>query len=83
MFGSIGAGVLGAGLALLFGQSLAAFAVPFLAVGGIVHGLAMYQRHRLDALTGTMVPQWTQWAYLLCWILLLGLLAYVWWRVPD
>lgn len=78
LFGSIGAGVLGAGLALLFRQPLAAFTVPFLAVGGIVHALAMLEKHRLDATSATVVPRWTQWTYLLCWILLLGLLAYVW-----
>lgn len=78
LLGSIGAGVLGAGLALLFRQWLATLALPFLVIGGTVHGLAMYRKRRLDAFDGTPVPRWTEWTYWLCWLLLMALAAYVW-----
>lgn len=78
LLGSIGAGVLGAGLALLFREWLGMLAVPLLVVGGIVHGLAMYEKHRLDASTGNSLPVWAQWTYWLCWVLLVALVVYVW-----
>jgi hypothetical protein len=37
LLSSLGAGVLGAGLALLFRESLGALAVPLLAAGAVVH----------------------------------------------
>ena len=79
LLGSVGAGVLGAGLALLFGEVLANLAVPLLAVGGVVHALAMYQKHHLNTSKGTPGPRWTKWAYWTCWLLLLALAGYVWW----
>ena len=79
LLGSVGAGVLGAGLALLFKEALATLAVPLLVVGGAVHALAMYQKHHLDTSKGTAGPRWTEWAYWTCWLLLLALAGYVWW----
>lgn len=79
LLGSVGAGVLGAGLALLFGEVLARLAVPLLMVGGVVHALAMYQKHHLDTSKGTVGPRWIEWAYWTCWLLLLALAGYVWW----
>jgi uncharacterized membrane protein len=79
LLGSVGAGVLGAGLALLLREALATLAVPFLVVGGAVHAMAMYQKHRLDTSEGTAGPRWTEWAYWACWLLLLVLAGYVWW----
>jgi hypothetical protein len=79
LLGSVGAGVLGAGLAMLFRQALEPLAVPLLVVGGVVHALAMYRKHHLDALKGMAEPGWAQWAYWTCWLLLLALAGYVWW----
>jgi hypothetical protein len=81
LLGSVGAGVLGAGLALLFRHALAALAVPLLAVGGLVHALAMYQKHHLDISNGTAGPRWTAWAYWTCWLLLFALAGYTWWSL--
>jgi hypothetical protein len=64
LLGSVGAGVLGAGLALLFRETLAAVAVPLLVVGGAMHVLGMYQKHHLDAAMAAAAPRWTTWAYL-------------------
>jgi len=79
LLGSVGAGVLGAGLALLFRETLAALAVPLLRLGGAVHGLAMYQKHNLDASQRSAEPRWIEWTYWTCWLLLLVLAGYVWW----
>lgn len=79
LLGGLGAGVLGAGLALLFKEALETMAVPLLVVGGVVHALAMYQKHHLDTSLGEARPRWTVWAYRTCWLLLLALGGYVWW----
>jgi hypothetical protein len=52
LLGSVGAGLLGAGLALLFREALATLAMPLLVVGAAVHALAMYQKHHLDTSKG-------------------------------
>ena len=78
LFGALGAGVLGAGLALLFRHYVAALAVPFVVLGGAVHALAMYEKHRLDMAGAVVMPRWTVWTYWICWVLLLGLVAYGW-----
>jgi hypothetical protein len=79
LLSSVGAGVLGAGLALLFRDFLVAMMVPLLAVGGAMHVLGMYQKHHLDASEATAGPGWPVWAYWTCWLLLFGLVGYVWW----
>ena len=79
LVGSVGAGVLGAGLALLFRDALAVLAVPLLVIGGAMHLLGMYQKHHLDASEAAAGPRWVAWAYWTCWLLLFGLGVYVWW----
>jgi len=79
LLSSIGAGVLGAGLALVFRDALTVILVPLLMLGAAMHMLGMFQKHRLDPFEAVAGPRWTVWAYWTCWLLLLGLLAYVWW----
>ena len=79
LLGGLGAGVLGAGLGLVFKQYLDGDALPLLVVGGTVHGVAMYQKHHLDASNQASGPPWTSWAYWACWLLLFLLAAYLWW----
>jgi hypothetical protein len=79
LLGSVGAGVLGAGLAVVFKDALEMLAVPLLVLGGAMHVLGMYQKHHLDATKMAAGPSWTAWAYWTCWLLLLGLGGYVWW----
>ena len=84
LLSGVGAGVLGAGLALLFHEYLVTLALPFLLIGGAVHALAMYEKHSLDAAEETVAPGWIVWAYWTCWLLLVALAAYVWWsRAPS
>ena len=79
LLSNAGAGVLGAGLSLLFADAIVRLAVPFLMVGGVVHAVAMYRKHRLDQNGGTALPRWSNWLYWTCWLLLLTLVGYVWW----
>lgn len=80
LISTTGAGVLGAGIGLLFAQWLAAYAVAFLLVGLVCHGWGMYEKHRLDAKLGA-AAWWLEWAYRLCWVLLGGLAVYIIWKV--
>ena len=79
LLSNVGAGVLGAGLSLLFADAIVRLAVPFLMVGGLVHAVAMYRKHHLDQSAGTALPRWSKWLYWTCWLLLLTLVGYVGW----
>jgi hypothetical protein len=76
LLGGIGAAVLGAGVGLVFRDLVAALAFPLLIVGLIVHGWAMWGKHRLDASGSIALPRWTVWAYWTCWALIAGLAVY-------
>ena len=73
---AIGAGVLGAGLALLFPDVLRSYAVPILVLGLVMHSWGMYDKHRLEASAALRV-WWVAALYWGCWVALLGLLVYV------
>jgi hypothetical protein len=70
---------LGVGLGLSLKDHLAGLVLPLLLVGATVHGLAMYQKHHLDAWNGVAGPRWASWAYWACWQLLLLLGICLWW----
>ena len=77
LLGGVGAGILGAGVALVFRHVLAPLAVPLLLVGLVAHALGMWGKHRLDASGSTASPGWTVWAYWGCWVLIAGLVIYI------
>lgn len=83
MLGALGAGVLGAGLALLFADFLRPFAVPALLIGILAHGWAMYQKNRLERQANLKQPAWETVAYWTCWVMLGGLVLYVVFSVLD
>ena len=72
----LGAGLLGAGLALYWRERLGSFAVPILAVGLVAHALGMYLKHRWERATDPL-PTWVIVLYWVCWALLAGLALYV------
>jgi len=74
---SIGAGVLGAGIALLLPTRFRAYALPILAVGLVMHVWGMYDRHRLESLGGSARLWWAELLYWLCWVTLAALLLYL------
>jgi cation transport ATPase len=71
--GSIGAGVLGAGLALLLPAAAAAYALPILILGALMHGWGMLDKHRLEQSAGARRPVWAEALYWGCWLALLAL----------
>lgn len=73
----LGAGVLGAGLALLFASYLQRFAIPALLIGIAAHGWAMFAKSRLERQANIRLPEWAAWAERVCWLLLAGLVLYV------
>jgi hypothetical protein len=77
LLGGIGAGVLGAGLALLFANSLQRFAVPALLIGIAAHGWAMFAKSRLERQASIRLPRWAELAERACWVLLAVLGLYV------
>lgn len=77
LLGGIGAGVLGAGLALLFAKWLQPFAVPALLIGIAVHGWAMFAKHGLERKSNLEQPKWATVAEWTCWVMLAVLALYV------
>ena len=71
--GSIGAGVLGAGVGLLLPAPFAAYALPILILGGLMHGWGMRDKQRLERSAGRVRPAWAEALYWGCWIALLAL----------
>jgi hypothetical protein len=77
LLGSLGAGFLGAGLALLFASHLQRFALETLLVGIAAHGWAMFAKSRLERQAGMHLPPWARAAEWICWLMLAGLILYV------
>jgi hypothetical protein len=77
LLGGLGAGFLGAGLALLFASHLQRLSVPALLVGIAAHGWAMFAKGRLERQAGTDLPRWAKVAEWVCWLLLAGLILYL------
>jgi hypothetical protein len=69
---TLGATVLGAGLALVVPDAVRDFAVPLLVVGLIVHGAGMTLRRRLESRDGPS-SWWEGVLFWLCWALLAAL----------
>ena len=74
---SIGAGVLGAGIALLLPAFIQVYALPIVALGLVMHAWGMYDKHRIENDAGTPRVWWSELLYWLCWITLAALLLYV------
>ncbi|MEX2161552.1 MAG: hypothetical protein WD751_06510 [Anaerolineales bacterium] len=74
---SLGAGILGGGIALLLGQVLMPFAVPILLLGLLIHTWCMFHKHRLQDDSDLPRIKWAEWAYWACWVGLAGLAIYI------
>jgi len=72
-----GAGLLGAGIGVLFASWLRPAGVLLLVVGAVLHGWGMLVRHRLERRGHTALPRWSVALFWLCWLVLLGLAAYL------
>jgi hypothetical protein len=72
----LGAGFLGAGLALFWRDKLGSFAVPMLASGLVAHAVEMYLKHQWERATFPL-PRWVVALYWACWAILSGLVIYI------
>jgi hypothetical protein len=69
---TLGAIVLGAGIALVLPDWLRAYAMPLLIGGALVHGIGMTLKYRLASRDGPAV-WWEQALFWLCWACLAAL----------
>lgn len=74
---SVGAGVLGAGLALLAAAALQPYATAILLVGLLAHGAGMYRKHQLEQHAPTGRLWWAEALYALCWLALAALAGWI------
>jgi hypothetical protein len=77
LLSSLGAGVLGAGIALLLPNQLAPYAIPILLVGLISHAVGMFQKHGLEQQGEVVRVWWAEVLYRLCWMALAALLLFL------
>ena len=77
LLASVGAGVLGAGIALLFATVLAPFAVAILAAGLLAHAWGMYQKHLLERHAVLAKVWWAEMLYWFCWLALAALVVWI------
>ena len=73
--GSVGGGLLGAGLGTLLAPYLGSVAPGLVLLGIVLHGWGMLEKHRLEA--GAAMPAWVRALYWGCWSALAGLAAWV------
>jgi len=81
LLSSIGAGVLGAGIALLLATILARYAVPILLLGLVAHSVGMFQKHRFEQSGERARVWWVEALYWLCWLGLAALLLLILFRL--
>ena len=73
----LGAGVLGAGIALAASSWLLPHAGWLLAVGLLTHSAGMYTKHRAENLAGLHRARWEEPFYWVCWLILAGFAGYL------
>ena len=74
---AVGAGVLGAGVALLAPELLRPYTPPLLVLGLAMHAWGMYDKHRLEAGAATRHVWWAEALYWGCWLALAALALYL------
>lgn len=75
----VGAGVLGLGLGALWSERLTSAAGLIAAVGLVMHGFGMWDKHRRESDVTVRDSPWTLTMYWGCWVLLgavVGLLVF-------
>ena len=77
LLSSLGAGVLGAGIALLMPNQLAPYAISILLLGLISHAVGMSQKHGLEQQGEVVRIWWVEALYWLCWLALAALLLFI------
>lgn len=77
LLSTVGAALLGAGLALFAAGWLSDWKYVLAAVGLLVHSLGMYGKRAADKRGGRPRPLWEEAAYWSCWVLLAVLAAWM------
>lgn len=77
LLSSLGAGVLGAGVALLLANLLTPYAIPILLLGLTSHAVGMFQKHGLEQQGEAIRVRWMEALYWLCWLALIVLLLLI------
>lgn len=70
LMSTIGAGVLGAGIALVFADYLVRYATVVLIAGLITHAGGMFDKHRLETGRPATRVGWFDVLYWVCWAML-------------
>lgn len=73
---SIGAGVLGLGLGVHFGDHLKSFSFAIIVIGIFSHAVGMFDKHKLESHANSVTPFWTKFLYWICWASMAGLIVY-------
>ena len=73
---TVGAGVLGAGLAIALHRWVATLAIPLIVAGVVMHGWGMASRRRLESRGGVRRARWERPLYWLCWAALAAILLW-------
>lgn len=74
---SIGAAILGGGVALLYAEALSHFALAILLIGIFVHTWGMYDKRRLERQSDAPRIWWAEFLYWTCWVGIIGLALYI------
>ena len=77
LLSSVGAGFLGAGIAIFLPEALKSQGVAILIIGLISHGSGMYLKHQIEKKLNYKAQLWENILYWGCWIALLLLLIYL------
>jgi hypothetical protein len=73
----IGAPILGVGFGVLFSQWFASAAGFITAASAVVHGVGLWDKHRLEAPENAENGRWVIALYWICWLLLAGLVVFL------
>jgi len=74
---TVGAGILGGGVALLIAELLRPYAVALLLLGLAMHAWGMYDKHRLESGIGTTRVWWAEVLYWGCLAALIALAVFI------
>lgn len=77
LLSTLGAGVLGMGIALLLPNILAGYALPILVIGVLAHTVGMAKMRSLEQQANSPRVAWMDALYWFCWLVMGGLLVYM------
>jgi hypothetical protein len=77
LLSSVGAGVLGAGLALFFVDVLGSHKLAILVLGFVAHAFGMLRKHQLESQDSMVRVWWVEALYWICWLGLAALLVMI------